>query len=202
MMAYFLLFAFLVLRLGLDPILWRDLPFQYSYLFEFILILLSLFAFKNETKIAFKLKLNKYFFISLGCFIAFGFISFKLMGALHLSFPMNFRDPEIMIIAFCIAPLLEEGLFRFLLWESFKKLNYSSNRILFLTSFLFALSHFLSYFQLTGMFQQFIIYQTIYTFILAIFLGIVRNRTQSLTTTIIMHLFFNLGFAATTLIYG
>ncbi len=201
-MAWFLLFAFLVLRLGLDPLVWRELPFQYSYAFEFFLVLLSFFVFKKETKNSLKFKTNKYFIVALGCFSVFGFICFQLMGTLHLSFPMNFRDPEIMIIAFCVAPFLEEGLFRFLLWESFRKFNYSDLRIILLTSFFFALSHLLSYFQLTGMFQQFIIYQTIYTFVLAIFLGIVRSRTQSLTMTMIMHLFFNLGFAATTLIYG
>ncbi len=201
-MAWILLFAFLVVRLALDGVLWRELPFYYSYVFEFALIVFSFFVFRREVKNNFRLSFNKYLLISILCFFAFGYITFQVMSPLGLSFPMNFRDPEIMLIAFLIAPVLEEGLFRFLLWESFLKLKVTPRSVLWLTSMLFAFSHFLAYFQLTGMFQNFVIYQTIYTFILALFLGIVRLRTNSILTCILCHFVFNLGFATITLIHG
>lgn len=199
---WFLLFLFFVGRLGLDAVLWSQLPPYYSYGFEILLVGLAAWIFCKEFKSSLRFPLTKYVGVAALLFFAFGWITSQVMGQLGLHFPLNFRDLEIAIIAFLIAPVLEELLFRFVLWESFRKFAVPARGVIVLTAVGFSFSHFLSYFQLTDIFRQVILFQTAYTFVLGIFLGLVRSRTGSVVSSMGMHLLFNLGFAATSLIYG
>ena len=85
-----------------------------------------------------------------------------------------------------IAPISEEVLFREWIYNFLKKRTKFYNII---QAFLFALFHF-------------ILVQSIYAFILGIFLGNVKRKTDSLEVVIFCHFFFNLiGFQYLEYIY-
>jgi len=189
-----LLLGLFGLRLATDGLLWRDLPYQYSYYFEIFLIFLSFFFFKAEFFQALKIKFNSYFAMATVSFFLLGMATHQLMITLGLSFPMDMHNLEMLLIALLVAPFIEEGIFRFLVWESLLKSNLKISYVILFTSVLFSFSHFLSYFYLTDILQNFILFQTAYTFILSILIGIVRFRTGSLTTSLWVHALYNLGF--------
>ena len=93
--------------------------------------------------------------------------------------------PEV-IKTVIIAPISEEVLFREWIYNFLKKRTKFYNII---QAFLFALFHF-------------ILVQSIYAFILGIFLGNVKRKTDSLEVVIFCHFFFNLiGFQYLEYIY-
>ena len=93
--------------------------------------------------------------------------------------------PEV-IKTVIIAPISEEVIFREWIYNFLKKRTKFYNII---QAFLFALFHF-------------ILVQSIYAFILGIFLGNVKRKTDSLEVVIFCHFFFNLiGFQYLEYIY-
>lgn len=93
--------------------------------------------------------------------------------------------PEV-IKTVIIAPISEEVIFREWIYNFLKKRTKFYNLI---QAFLFALFHF-------------ILVQSIYAFILGIFLGNVKRKTDSLEVVIFCHFFFNLiGFPYLGYIY-
>ena len=93
--------------------------------------------------------------------------------------------PEV-IKTVIIAPISEEVIFREWIYNFLKKRTKFYNLI---QAFLFALFHF-------------ILVQSIYAFILGIFLGNVKRKTDSLEVVIFCHFFFNLiGFQYLEYIY-
>ena len=188
-----LLFAF---RIIFDGVLWRTLPLEYAYIYELSVILLAAWFYRTSLASLLKPKFNSYTAIVSIAFPLLGLATFRLMSPLGLVFPMDLRDAYMLTIALAIAPILEEGLFRFVLWNTFDDLKVKPFFLILLTSLLFSFSHFLSYFYLTDILQDFILFQTAYTFILSILLGVVRMRSGSLTICIWAHFLYNLGFVA------
>lgn len=161
-----------------------------SYYFDVIFFLITFFIFKKDFK--FKgIRFDKLFYLS---FLISGILLAILATSLEINIYFNLKSVEILIFLLIVAPILEELVFRFALWAPIETITHNRVYTLFITSFLFSASHFMAYFLVTDLYRPFVIYQTIYTFILGIGLGVARKKS-GLINPIIYHFLFNFGFA-------
>lgn len=126
------------------------------------------------------------------CF-ASGFAVFEFAGVLGHSVPYEMRDSETLLFLLLISPVLEEWLYRGVLWRLFERLAQTEWVSLIGTSALFAYSYFQVISSVPGNFHSFVQYQTAYTFGLALFCAGMRVH-YGLKGAFAAHLAFNLGF--------
>jgi membrane protease YdiL (CAAX protease family) len=104
---------------------------------------------------------------------------------------MNSRWPVLLWVALIVfAPAFEETLFRGFLFEGFRQSRIGVIGAVILTALLWALSHI-----------QYGAYGLVTIFVLGIVLGIVRFRTGSLWSTLVMHALINLVAMTETAFY-
>lgn len=126
-----------------------------------------------------------------------GFIAFRLCGSIGWTVPFELSGGETIFFLLVVAPVLEEGLFRFLLWTPIARMN--GGAALVVTSVLFSYSHYHAIAFVPADYHAFIYFQTIYTFILALGCGAMMLKHRSLSGAVLMHFMFNLGFYAGSL---
>lgn len=129
-----------------------------------------------------------------------GFAIFKLALAAGIPIPFDLRGTETILFLLVVAPLVEEGVFRFLLWQPIQTLTKHKGVALFATSLLFSYSHFHSIWFVPAEVHNFIIYQSVYTFLLGLACGYYVYRYASVTSAIVIHFGFNLGFYVASLV--
>lgn len=186
-----ILFLYILIRFFLTS--WLDSLGTYSsYFFEIItLILFSAVNYKSAfSKPNFKLQ---FLFISL-IFLPLGFIVYFLLRPLNITLPIDISSTEILFFLLMVAPILEEFIFRFFIWKNLEFLKLSSAKILVITSLLFSYSHLHAIWFFDNSFYPFILYQSTYTLIVGLLLGLINKKTNSILYPIVSHFLFNFGF--------
>lgn len=190
LLSTFFLLLYFSARFSFD-FLWRH--FEYlPYFFEISFVALTFIFLRPEVSLLKRLAAKD--FLKLSFMLVAGVSTFKGAGPLHINIPFDFSGMITLLFLLVVAPILEELVFRFSLWECFRKLGLNSATTLILTSLLFSLGHFVAFFQTPAEVHSFIYYQTIYVFFLALFIGRQREQSNSLGLPMMLHFCFNLGF--------
>jgi len=161
------------------------------YGFEVFFVGLSILCFRGLTL---KFTVSRTTALSGVVALGFGFLVFFFAKMSGILVPINVHDGLTTILLLVYAPIFEELIFRFGVWKASKSLIGNDMAGFVTSSVLFSFSHFYSYFFVSADFRPFILYQTVYTLILAIFLGGMLIRTRSLGVTVGLHFLFNFGF--------
>jgi len=199
---------------------YRDAKFQVPGIFFLLLLVLfamgaTWFIYRNEWYLVLGLKTNditrkillKVFTTALviniigsGTVFVVYFLIFKEMP---LSLLGDNLDPlKLLSVALIVAPLTEEILFRGFIqgmWQNLyrDKEKTPSKLIITVTALLFTVSHFHFLFNIT--LKQFLLF-TIPLFIIALYMGWLRQKYQSIIPSIVAHLGFNSALIVAPLI--
>lgn len=190
--AFISLFLFFILEFALDHF-WREYTPYLKYGAEFIFI----------CGLTFFYPLKKFLHFPKGQTLSFhlfaalisGFLTYKGIVFIKVPIPFPFNSIEIIFWLLIVAPVLEELIFRWGLWEPLTQLLPKNKLIPVLVSgLLFSAAHFMVYPHLPEQIKTFVLIQAFYTLILGIAIGLQRLRYQSLSLPILTHFAFNLGF--------
>lgn len=183
--------GYLILRFGLTNQFDEIGPYT-NYIFEVFCVVLSAVIIGRQG-VEF-LKINKNVNWGIPISLVAGYGVFKLAVWFGILIPFEFKGIEILLTLLLIAPILEEALFRFLIWQPLKVFISKPWAVLVITSIIFSYSHLHSIWFAPEDFYKFIIYQTIYTFLLGLACGYYVQRYASVSSAILIHFSFNLGF--------
>ncbi len=122
-----------------------------------------------------------------------GFTIIFLAKRFSILVPFDFGGLEILVFLLLVAPVLEEAIFRFFLWQPCE-VHGSRPLAWMLTSFIFAYSHLHAIWFVPPEIHPFVLYQTAYTLVLGLGCGYFVFREKSLVGAILVHFAFNLGF--------
>lgn len=187
-----LLVFFIVFRLGLDFIFWRNISVYASYAFECVFVGLVWFLYRDQ------IKLFKFYFKQLiSDFlipILSGFAIYKLAVYSLIPIPFDLKSLETIILLTTFGPILEELIFRMALWEPLKNIFTKTSHVIILSTILFAVGHLQALWFVPESLRSFVIYQTLYVIILGLGAGWRRSESQSLFAPILLHISFNFGF--------
>lgn len=162
-----------------------------SYAFEISLVAVTLFLLRPKLSVkalAKPLTLTVAF-----AALLMGFGVRKLAGVAGLNVPMDVRSVETVVFLLAVAPILEELIFRFMLFKSIERV-FKSRNAWFVTSLLFSYSHLHAIWFVPPEYDKFLIYQAAYTLPLALVCGWMVRRQSSLLSAILVHATFNFGF--------
>ncbi len=162
-----------------------------SYAFEIVFCLNFVYIFYSQLR--FRIHWNRRYIWSFANTFVAGFIVFSLAAPLQIAVPFNLDDAEMIFLLVLFGPVLEEFIFRFAFWET-SQLVLPPKGTLFLTSLIFSYSHFHAFFIVPDDFKIFVVYQTLYTFLLGWWLGRSYLQTRAIFVPIALHIAFNLGF--------
>lgn len=188
---YILVSFYLVIRFGFTTQL--DALGNYSsYIFEVLCVSVAIGLFGKKIFTTFKVfkSVSYGMVISLGA----GFGIFKLAGAFSIDIPFDLKGTETILFLLAVAPILEEAIFRFLVWQPIQYISQRPVIALVSTSLIFSYSHLHAIWFVPAEVHNFIIYQTVYTFLLGLACGFYVYRYSSLACAILIHFAFNLGF--------
>lgn len=110
-----------------------------------------------------------------------------------LPIPFDVHNAGGVAMLLLVAPILEELLFRFLLWMPLANRGKSSWAWSF-TTLIFAYAHWHAVWAVPEEWHGFLAYQTLYTLLLGLVCGAMVYRLRSLTGAMLIHFGFNLGF--------
>jgi membrane protease YdiL (CAAX protease family) len=163
-----------------------------SYIFEacFIIILLAIY----KSHFRFKFKIKKLFLLQVVAAFACGFAVYNGAGFLNVLVPFDLSDHETQLFLILLGPVLEELLFRQVLWSTLEIALKSRRAAFVLTSLIFTFAHFFAYFYVPESIKPFVIYQTAYVLLIALWWGAIIYRFGVITMTVWLHIAFNTGF--------
>jgi membrane protease YdiL (CAAX protease family) len=118
---------------------------------------------------------------------------YKLSSLVGIPIVFNLEIAETLVFLIIVAPILEEFIFRYLLWQPALLAN-ARLASLIITSALFSYSHFHAIWFVPLEYSSFIYYQSAYTLFLGIACGFYVYRYNSLLGAILIHFAFNVGF--------
>lgn len=183
--------VYLVIRFGFTQKL--DAMGAYaSYIFEVCDVIVAVLL-VGRTFLGF-FTFKKTFAVAAIASLVAGLVVYKGAGWLSIQVPFDLSGTETILFLLVVGPILEELIFRFFLWQPIEWITKKSVVALIATSLIFSYSHFHAYWFVPEQIHPFIIYQTIYTFPLALACGYSIYKTKSLTGSIAIHFAFNLGF--------
>ena len=187
----FLAVIYLVIRFGFTQQL-DGLGEYASYVFEVVCLAITILLVGG----AFLSTLRPAKAASYGMIIALiaGFAALKGAVALDMFVPFDLQAKETILLLLIVAPLLEESIFLFMLWQPVQILTKKPVIALLVSALLFSYSHFHAIWFTPPEVHQFIIYQSLYTLVLALGCGYYVYRYSSLASAICIHFAFNLGF--------
>lgn len=161
-----------------------------SYLFDIFIVLLAAFSFRKIPN----LKLNLLRHLAQFIFAIFLAGIFAYLPV-HLQWQTPFKYLDKLFIQLIIlAPLIEEFVFRFSLYELQEKSKLPTVIKYLINAIAFSISHAPALWILPEVFHQFIIYQLGYTFVLGLYCYHIKFRYKSDSAVIVIHLLFNLVF--------
>lgn len=182
---------FIALRYPFDTEL-NSLGSYASYLFEALFCLMAVAAYWKRLALRFRVNRNALLggvgVLVLGMLVAFS------TRSLGLVIPFNLRAPETILFLLGIGPVLEELIFRVLLWDPLVDLLKRPNWVLAITAVLFSLSHLYALFDVPSELVTFVWYQGVYTLLLGLLCGSSRLSSGTISQPILVHFLFNLGF--------
>lgn len=181
---------YLAVRFGLTTRL-DALGTYASYIFEIGLVILT--ALILRPRLAWGSLIRLWPIAGALVLLAAGFGIQKLARISGLTIPMNVSEGETVLFLIVVAPILEEFVFRFLLWKPIERAT-SAKTAWITTSLLFAYSHLHAIWFVPAEYQKFLIYQTAYTLPLGLACGWMLRKQNSLLPAILLHFAFNLGF--------
>ncbi|MGZ3768810.1 MAG: CPBP family intramembrane glutamic endopeptidase [Bdellovibrio sp.] len=123
-----------------------------------------------------------------------GFAIFRLAGYTNIQVPFDLRGTETLLFLLLIAPIVEELIFRFFLWQPIEKLTKKPLIAWIITSIIFSYSHLHAIWFVPKEIHSFIIYQMAYTLFLGFACGFFVLKNKSIVGAIAIHFGFNLGF--------
>ncbi len=199
---YFLFYVILHLAAGrIDP---NFIPYP-TYIVDLVFILISLRFFKTSfTPIQRPHLTNPQWNAIYLCFLVAGALA--NLGSVWIGFAHPFGEVNLKLIflLLIVAPILEESLYRVGFWNVLSRIPILSSKdhsasiaLTVMTALLFSLAHFEAVFVVPVEFKVFVVYQSLYTFILGLILGEMRRRLsfgQGWGAVIFAHFLFNLGF--------
>lgn len=129
---------YLIIRFGFTAKL-DSLGLYAAYTYEVICVIAAIILVGPKTSQYFKPKRSA----TLAIVLAFGagFSAYKLAGVFGIQVPFDLSSNQIMILLLVVAPILEEGIFRFLLWKPIELLFQKPKLTLIATSLLFSYAH-------------------------------------------------------------
>ena len=190
-MARLLFLSYVAIRFLLGNRILAFNPYA-TYFFDTAFIVFISLIYKKD--IPYKIYRNKIQLVEFPVIFIFGMAIFMLSQIFNWDIPVNFRHTESIIFLIIISPILEELLFRQSFIHIFKNILNNPWYIIITTALLFSLSHYYTNALNYPGTRQFIIFQTVYTFGLGIWLGWRYLKTKSILHVIILHFFLNLGF--------
>jgi membrane protease YdiL (CAAX protease family) len=183
--------VYLIVRLGFTQQL-EAFGLYTPYIFEVICVAIS-FALVGAPSLSF-FKLQKAAAWGMVAALFAGFASFKGAGGLGIQIPFDLSGTETIFFLLLVAPVLEELIFRFMLWQPIRNLVGCRLVALIATSVLFSYAHFHALWSVPVEIHPFIYYQTAYTLVLGLACGYYVYRYSSVTSAVFVHFGFNLGF--------
>lgn len=162
-----------------------------SYLVEIGLVALTIALLRPRLSIR---ALAKPFTLVASAFsLVGGFAILKIARLTGISVPMNVNDVETVIFLVAVAPILEELIFRFMLFQPIQRV-WNAKIAMVATSLLFSYSHLHAIWFVPPEYDKFLIYQTAYALPLGFACAYVMRRQRSLLSSMLVHATFNLGF--------
>ncbi len=190
-----ILLAYLVIRFVFTQFLDSFGPYA-SYILETILVLVAI-SLSGRLFIS-RMRLNNKSALLALLFLPLGFLIFKTAAVLQIPIPFDLKGAETLVFLLVVAPILEEAIFRFFIWKPIEQIN--PKLALVCTSLLFSYSHFHAFWFVPAQIHNFIYYQTIYTFLLALACGFSVLKYNSLVGAMLIHFMFNFGFYLASII--
>ena len=182
---------YLIVTFAFTP--WLESAGDYaSYIFEVIFVVIMWFFYRSRVRFHYNLKRD--IFRDIGPGLIGGAAAFLIAKPLGLVIPFDLRSAEPILFLLLVGPLLEESIFRMALWEPLLEFIKKPYVVLVLTTLLFAYAHFQAIWFVPPEIHSFVVYQTSYVIPLALFCGLRRIKTGSMTPPIMIHLAFNMGF--------
>ncbi len=117
----------------------------------------------------------------------------KITRVVGIAVPFNVSNRETVFFLLAVAPILEEFVFRFLLWKPIERAA-NAQTAWWATSLAFSYSHLHAIWFVPPEYQKFLIYQTAYTLPLGLACGWMLRKQKSLLSSMLLHFAFNLGF--------
>lgn len=187
----FLAIVYVVLRFAFTRQLEVINPYT-SYIMEFVFVLIAA-SFSGGT-FSSRFSLSRVTGVAFVVSLAAGFLIFRAAAALEIAVPFDLSGSETIFFLLVVAPVLEELIFRFFLWEPLEALIKKPWVVWVVTSVVFSYSHLHSIWFVPDEIYPFIEYQTAYTFLLGLGCGYFVYRYHSIAGAIAVHFAFNLGF--------
>jgi membrane protease YdiL (CAAX protease family) len=184
--------SYLLLRMGLEAILWSKLHPYYSYGFE-ILFVAAVALYYRQHRPWFLTPQKRDLGISLLMILA-GILTYEMAGVLGMGVPYDLDSLVTIIFLLLVAPILEELIFRLALWEALKSINGQALLPIIGSTVLFSLGHLVAYWVVPSSIQPFVLYQSLYVIPLSIVISYRRHYARSVMPAILLHFGFNLGF--------
>lgn len=182
------------LRYSIGPTLTSEYGTIANYLAEFAFSIAGMAALRQLNLIYISPKLTKQHVTLVLALLGVGYLLATLTRPLSINIPFQLDTTASLIELLLVAPLLEELLFRGVFWGSLRSLTSNTLMISTVITFLFALSHFEAFSRVSQDIRPFIIYQTSYVALLSVACNFLRSSSKSLTTPMMGHFTFNLGF--------
>ena len=187
-----LLVGFLGLRLGLEYGFWRTISPYYSYAFELAFIILIIKVYPGSITLG-SIKNTQ---TPMGLFVALasGGLICKLIASAGIAIPWDVNQLEVVFLLLLLAPVLEELIFRYALWELLKLPRFTVAERIVWSSGIFSLGHFVAFLTIPEMFKPFLVCQVLYVILLGLACGYERERSRGVLGPILIHFCFNFGF--------
>lgn len=194
MMSAFIIIFYLTIRIGLNSF-WDTLNPIYSYLFELSFVVSTYLVYTKRKKITlFAFEMNKSNLLRLVPWPFVGYFVYRLAFKSTMLIPFEFNSILILFLLLVVAPILEEFIFRFALWEAVGDLIKNEELQVWISSLLFSLGHLVAMYMLSPDFRPFVLYQSMYVIILGFGVSQMRIKTGGVLGSILIHFLFNLGF--------
>lgn len=194
--------TYVFLRMIADAFFWRNISVYYSYIFETIFVVAGYALLRKTISgqktfgqqiLLWKAPTHKDLATFILTFFS-GLIVYLAADWVQVPIPFDFASYETIILLLILAPILEELIFRMVLWQSFQ-LWFNNNWVTIIaTTLLFAAGHFAAYWFVPEQFHGFVIYQSSYVIFLGAIAGWRRLQSGAVSTAVLVHMAFNFGF--------
>lgn len=179
-----------------DSIQW-DSSISVTYIFDLIFALSVYLIHKPKMS----LRLTKGILPRLFAISVLAFVTILISLQLNLLSPFRYVD-NLFIQILILAPIVEELVFRFALFEPFKLIIPNKNILFIFNGLLFSLSHGKALSVLPQDFHAFIYFQIGYTFLLGWICSKAKFKSGSILEPIVLHFVFNLIFYYSVINYN
>jgi len=193
MYSIFIIFFYLTTRILLNSI-WDQLPIYLSYVYEIILVAISYWMYKNEEVKPWSTGQIKEYATQLIPWLPLGFVVHWLAKISGITIPFDITHPTTVFLLLIVAPVLEELIFRYMLWSAVEKFVKKAEWQIWISAIFFSLGHVIIMMTLPTEFRAFVLYQAAYVVALSIGAAYLRIKTKGMIAPIALHFLFNFGF--------